>query len=122
MHGVYTKGGCWEIFNAPIITVKKIFAVKDQLLPWICKDQYSIHDTYMACVESHAKVGWVNIVWNRLSIPKTRFIFWMVALQKLKKKDKYIGVLDNDLCPLCSIRSESNAHLFFECAFSQQCL
>ena len=32
VHGVYTKGGRWEIFNAPITaswTLKKICAVKD---------------------------------------------------------------------------------------------
>ena len=127
MHGVYTKGGRWEIFNAPItasLTLKEICAVKDQLLPWIGKDQYSIHDTYMACVASHMKVRWVNIVWNRLSIPKTRFICWMDVLQKPRMKDKlsHIDVIDNDLCPLCGIHSESNTHLFYKCTFSQQCV
>ena len=127
VHGVYTKRGRWEIFNAPITaswTLKKICAVKDQLLPWICKDHYSLHATYMACIDSHIKVGWVNIIWNRLSIPKTRFICWMATLQKLKTKDKlfHISKLDNDLFPLCGIWSESNTHLFFERTFSQQCL
>ncbi|XP_057532912.1 uncharacterized protein LOC130810803 [Amaranthus tricolor] len=38
VHGVYTKGDRWEIFNAPITaswTLKKIFGVKDLLLTWI---------------------------------------------------------------------------------------
>ena len=127
MHGVYTKGDRWEIFNAPITaswTLKKIFGVKDLLLTWIGKDKYSIKKTYIARVEPHLRFRWINVIWNRFSIPKTRFIYWMAVIQKLKTRDKLklIRVVDNDLCPLCGIHSKSNAHLFFECIFSQRCL
>ena len=83
VHGVYTKGGRWEIFNAPITTswtLKKICCVKDLLLTWISKDKYSIKETYMAQVVPHLRIRWINVLWNRRSIPKTRFIYWMAAI------------------------------------------
>lgn len=67
---------------------------------------------------------WRDLVWNRLSIPKMRFICWLAASQGLKTKDKLhrIGVVDDDLCPLCGLGAETHAHLFFECPFSQMCV
>ncbi|XP_057529992.1 uncharacterized protein LOC130808548 [Amaranthus tricolor] len=93
VHGVYTKGGRWEIFNAPITaswTLKKICWLGQHYLEhaFNSKDSFYLLD-------------------RRSSKAKT--------LDELF----HIGVLYNDLCPLCGIRSESNTHLFFECTFSQ---
>ncbi|CAO2813788.1 unnamed protein product [Amaranthus hypochondriacus] len=78
----------------------------------------------MVQVESYLRFRWTNVIWNRLSIPKTHFSCWLAAIQKLKTKDKLklIGVIDNDQCPLCGVHSESNAHVLFEYIFSQRCL
>lgn len=71
-----------------------------------------------------SKVHWRHLVWNRLSIPKAKFICWLAAHQGLKTKDtlKRNGVVDDDLCPLCSLYSETRNHLFFECPFSLLCV
>lgn len=58
------------------------------------------------------------------SIPKTRFVCWLVARQSLKTKDKLfrLGVVVDDLCPLCGLETETVHHLFFNHPFSQLCV
>lgn len=121
VHEVYTKGGRWEIFNAPIIAS---CAVKDLLNQWIMEDSYSIKETYLALIHTDLRARSKHLVWNRLSLPKHRFVSWMAAKQKLRTKDKLltVGVVRDDLCPLCGIHSESSKHLFFECSFSMSCM
>ena len=67
---------------------------------------------------------WAKLVWSRTALPKTRFILWLVFLDKLKTKDRLlkISVTPDDLCPLCGENSESINHLFFACRFSKKCL
>ena len=78
----------------------------------------------METFKMNLKINWHNLVWNRLSIPKARFCCWLVALGKLKTKDQLhsIGVVDDDLCPLCATSRETIRHLFFDCLFSIQCV
>ncbi|XP_057535390.1 uncharacterized protein LOC130813571 [Amaranthus tricolor] len=85
VHGVYTKA---------------------LLRPWVCKDEYSIKEVYESNLGNSPKVQWRHLVWNRLSIPKTRFICWLATHQGLKTKDKlrHIGVVDDDMCSLCGIK------------------
>ncbi|XP_057535324.1 uncharacterized protein LOC130813502 [Amaranthus tricolor] len=73
VHGVYTKGGNWEIFNAPSRLVG---------------DVYSIKAVYLETFKSTPKGKWKFVVWNRMSIPRHRFCCWLMALNKLKTKDK----------------------------------
>lgn len=126
VHGVYTKGGKWEIFNAPATaswTIKKLSTVTNTLKPWICRSHYSIKEVYEHIMLNHHKVPWRFVVWNRISIPKTRFVCWLGARQGLKTKDKLftMGVVGDDLCPLCGLEPESTHHLFFKCKFSRLC-
>ena len=67
---------------------------------------------------------WDVFVWNRLSIPKARFIAWLAFSRKLKTRDRLVqmGVLTEDMCPICGLYPESVEHLFFDCCFSMQCL
>uniref|UniRef100_A0A803QJV6 Reverse transcriptase zinc-binding domain-containing protein n=1 Tax=Cannabis sativa TaxID=3483 RepID=A0A803QJV6_CANSA len=56
-------------------------------------------------------------------MPKHRFIFWQAINSQLLSRDKFEQFhikLDNVLCPVCEDAPESNAHLFFDCWFSQQ--
>lgn len=115
------------IFNAPATaswTIKKLCFVTALLRPWVCQDTYSIKEVYESRLGDRPKVPWRFLVWNRLSIPKTRFICWLAAKHGLRTKDKlhHIGVLDDDLCPLCGSHSETHSHLFFECPFSRLCI
>ena len=71
-------------------------------------DSYSIHEIYMETFSMNQRIKWHPIVWSSISIPKTRFCCWLLALGKLKTKDRLhlIGALDDDLCPLCSASKE----------------
>ncbi|XP_060965093.1 uncharacterized protein LOC133034090 [Cannabis sativa] len=56
-------------------------------------------------------------------MPKHRFIFWQTINTQLLAHDKFVQfqiTLDNIKCPVCDTAAESNAHLFFDCYFSQQ--
>lgn len=70
------------------------------------------------------KVHWRHIVWNKISIPKTRFLCWFVARNELKTKDKLsqLGVVIDNVYPLCSLYPKSHNHLFFACPFSRFCV
>lgn len=59
VHGVYTKGARWVIFNAPVKaswTIKKLCFVTVVLRPWICKDSYSVKEVYEARMGDRPKV------------------------------------------------------------------
>lgn len=127
VHGVYTKGGQWDIFNAPATaswTIGKLCAVTMILRQWICSSTYSITEVYESILVTTPKVRWRYLVRNRISIPKSRFICWLAARQGLKTKDKLcqLGVAADDLCPLCGLYTESHQHLFFNCSFSRKCV
>ncbi|XP_062083474.1 uncharacterized protein LOC133789725 [Humulus lupulus] len=64
-----------------------------------------------------------QFVWNRMSIPKHKFITWQVVNSKLLTRDHLLRVfmvLDSVLCSICELVDESHNHLFFDCLFSQQ--
>lgn len=44
--------------------------------------------------------------------------------QRLLKKARlyHMGINQDDRCPICGTQEETIQHLFFECAFSKQCL
>lgn len=91
---------------------------------WIFCDSYSINAVYMEVFLLQPRVNWHSMVWNRISIPKTRFCCWLLALGRLNTKYhlQVLGILDDDRCPLCSTSKESIHHLFFECPFNVRCL
>ena len=72
-------------------------------------------DKIKTWLDTDPMVQWSKLVWNRSSIPKARFVYWMVMLNRLKTRDKLkaIGVIDDDLCPMCGDASESADHIFF---------
>ena len=97
VHGVYTKGGNWGIFNAPPTrswVIKKLFSIRDSLWCWIDQHHYFIREVYLGILNLDSKVQWRNLVWNRYSIPKTSLICWLMALGKLSTKEKlYVQLL-----------------------------
>ena len=58
---------------------------------------------------------------EQIYIPKARFVYQMVMLNRLKTRDrlKAISVIDDDLCPMCGEASESADHIFFRCPWSR---
>ena len=105
-HGIYTKGANWLNFTAPITSnwsFKKICCVKDKFKTWISQAHYSIKETYKTHFDDASMVSWDKFFWNTPSVPKGKFVLWMIMLDNLKTKNKLmqIRVLDNDLCPMC---------------------
>ena len=90
---------------------------------WLSAVQYNVSSVYDSLRVPSPPVKWASLVWNRLSTPKTRFIFWLAMLNRLKTRDnlKVAGFIDDDSCRFCCSRSESIEHLFFSCHYSQQC-
>ncbi|XVF58702.1 hypothetical protein PTKIN_Ptkin07bG0087500 [Pterospermum kingtungense] len=68
------------------------------------------------------KVFWSKLLWTSPSIPKHAIISWMALLNRLPtlKRLVYWGIVDNDICRLCSTEVEDRDHMFFSCYFFQQ--
>lgn len=62
-------------------------------------------------------VYWDKIVWNRLSVPKYRFIVWLVVQKKLQTTYilAKIGISPNAACLICGSFDETQSHVFFDC-------
>ncbi|XP_062118996.1 uncharacterized protein LOC133832701 [Humulus lupulus] len=67
-------------------------------------------------------VNYNQFVWNRVSVPKHRFITWLAVNSKLLTRDHLQRVmqLESSLCPVCDQELENHSHLLFGCYFSQQ--
>ena len=116
IHGVYIKGANWSIFNPPITTswsLEKICQVKDKLRIWILEDKYSIKEVYQEYFNSLPKVPWSRFFWNRTSIPKSKFILWLLVSNKLKTKSKLLQshLIDDDHGHMCLSNAETVEHL-----------
>ncbi|KAM6565574.1 hypothetical protein CsatA_024702 [Cannabis sativa] len=69
------------------------------------------------------KIRYQHFVWNKMSVPKHRFICWQIVNDKLLACDHLQWVLmqlDSYLCPVCEKADENHSHLIFNCDFSQQ--
>ncbi|XP_048498203.1 uncharacterized protein LOC125496711 [Beta vulgaris subsp. vulgaris] len=62
---------------------------------------------------------WCNMVWNRLSIPRRRFISWLVVQHRSQTTEKLarIGVSSSLACVICDQGDEIHKHLFSECPY-----
>lgn len=100
--------------------MRKICQTKDILLPYIQQSEYFIHQVYDKCQGEHPRFQW-EIIFHRLSIPKTRFVLWIALNDVLKTKAKLrkVDVVMDDLCPLCGVHSETGYQLFVQCSFSR---
>ena len=78
---------------------------------------------YMDNVQEE-NVSWSKIVWERVTIPKHRFVFWLVMQGRLRTKEKLVksGIIDDTRCLICGNQEENIRHLFFECVYSRRCL
>ncbi|XP_021855349.2 uncharacterized protein [Spinacia oleracea] len=90
---------------------------------WLFDTAYTIRGMYTRMIEGGMKVQWSHYIWNRLTVPKHRFILWLAIQGKLKTKDRLhqYGIGTDDLCSICGRETESSIHLFFDCCFSDDC-
>ncbi|KAF4404598.1 hypothetical protein G4B88_005984 [Cannabis sativa] len=69
-----------------------------------------------------AKAEYAKASWDKLIVPKHRFVFWQILNSQLLTRD-YLGCfisIQNDLCPVCEAEVEMHEHLFFNCIFTKQ--
>lgn len=69
--------------------------VKEELLSvgiqtWDTSSRYKIKEVYNLLLPESPKVNWAKAVWNRMSLPKHRFILWLSTQNRLKIKEKLL--------------------------------
>ncbi|XP_074289114.1 uncharacterized protein LOC141614252 [Silene latifolia] len=69
-------------------------------------------------------VDWHSIVWNKMAIPKHKFICWLIAREALQVKSKLfgLGIAPDDDCLLYGSAAETHLHLFQQCPYSRTIL
>ncbi|XP_010684605.1 uncharacterized protein LOC104899165 [Beta vulgaris subsp. vulgaris] len=85
---------------------------------------YSVSYVYTLLVGDHTRVHWDKYVWNRLSIPKHRFVIWLAMKRRLQTTEHLhrIGVSNTSNCLICGNGVEDHVHLFFSCYYSEKIL
>lgn len=61
VHGVYTKGGRWMLFNAPPTAswvIKKLCKVKETLVDWMTVQKYTISSVYKDLMGTQESTTW----------------------------------------------------------------
>ncbi|XP_056692000.1 uncharacterized protein [Spinacia oleracea] len=133
MHTIYIEGKNWLHYQTPLAAswaikciCKAKHACSDAMNSpsWHTKSRYSIKEVYNLIQTQADKTQWARYVWNRLSIPKHRFILWMLIWDRLKTRDKLFnyGVCADNLCSFCGDAVETSAHLFFDCVYNKRFL
>ncbi|KAL2900871.1 hypothetical protein RDABS01_025953, partial [Bienertia sinuspersici] len=74
-------------------------------------------------VNSTRPTYWAKAVWNCYSLPKHRFIPWLVLQQRLQTRERlaHFGICQSELCLLCELECETQNHLFFSYPYSKVC-
>ncbi|XP_021713482.1 uncharacterized protein LOC110681641 [Chenopodium quinoa] len=128
VHSVYIKEDDWWDYK-PKKDVgwawKLLCKVKDELREgfetedWLNK-KYRIKDGYKWLQGNMDKANWYDWVWNPFNIPNHTFIYWLLALDRLRTRDRLaqFGVCNSIDCLLCGEDVETSNHLFFGCSYS----
>ncbi|XP_074267046.1 uncharacterized protein LOC141590348 [Silene latifolia] len=130
--GLGLRGQSWQSYNPSSDTSwhwRKVCHVRDTIKDgfsdgiWsIGVGDYSVKLCYSWLRDKRPVVDWHRSVWNAVSPPKHCFIAWLIASQALmlKKKLFKLQISSDDSCCICALATESHAHLFQECRFSQK--
>ncbi|XP_060959193.1 uncharacterized protein LOC115699979 [Cannabis sativa] len=79
-------------------------------------------DDVKAAVRRVLTDNYAKNIWNRLILPKHRFIGWQLVNEKLLTRDnisRFI-VIPNENCPVCGTERETHSHLFYSCCLTQK--
>ncbi|XP_010682464.1 uncharacterized protein LOC104897301 [Beta vulgaris subsp. vulgaris] len=129
INAVYIKGAEWWSYVPTQDSSwywKRICEVKEQMKMIYTAQQltnmqkFSIQECYKKLTGENEKVNWSKFVWNRLTLPKHRFICWLVMKERLNiaLRLRNMGIIDDPLCRLCGTEDETHLHIFFNCPFS----
>uniref|UniRef100_A0A803Q484 Reverse transcriptase zinc-binding domain-containing protein n=1 Tax=Cannabis sativa TaxID=3483 RepID=A0A803Q484_CANSA len=119
----------WNMATLGSWAWRKIVAVKNKIqqqvsLTSFVVQKYKIQQGYNLLFAEYDKLPWSNLIWDRLIVPKHRFILWLVLWDRLNTRErlsKFMTTMDAK-CVFCSKEEETIAHLFFECDYSRSFL
>ncbi|XP_056689146.1 uncharacterized protein [Spinacia oleracea] len=127
--GYYMKGRPIADVHCPSTmswSLKKIIGCKELVTNvggWSAVEKdgcFSIKPMYRKLCGDHPKFPWRRLLCNNLATPKSLFIMWIAIWKRLPTLDRLFkwGVVTSEVCPVCSMCSESAEHLFFTCTLS----
>ncbi|XP_056697428.1 uncharacterized protein [Spinacia oleracea] len=133
INAVYVKDGDWWTFQPKASASwywKRICATKEMLklvytqAEFVAITHYSVKGVYEKIIGVKPLIHWDCMVWNRLNIPKHRFICWLAVQERLQTTAKLarIGISNSATCLLCGQYDEEYSHLFFNCPYSSRCI
>ncbi|KAF4392186.1 hypothetical protein G4B88_026175 [Cannabis sativa] len=67
------------------------------------------------------RVDYARNIWDRLILPKHRFIGWQIVNDQLLTRDNISKIMSipSDSCPVCCMEKESHHHLFINCYYTR---
>lgn len=133
INSVYLKNSSWWTYTPPLSASwywEKVCNVKERLKLLYTEQEmrqmtsYSVKAVYEKLCIEFTDVQWDVVVWNRLSVPRHRFIMWLVVQGRLQTTARLArcGISSYDLCQSCAYGPETHQHLFFTCPYSEACL
>ncbi|VFQ76078.1 unnamed protein product [Cuscuta campestris] len=124
IHNRYLKNSdIWEckIKTDDCFYWKKILQTRDCFVEMGRSSSYTTEAGYQWLLGQRLKPGWTGLVWNRLSLPKHKFILWLTYKDKLLTKDRLRRFYPIDTqCLLCSNGEEDRHHLFCNCPYTRE--
>ena len=113
IHNVYVKEQTWWEYKAPpnaswiwkgVCKAKEVLKAGYNNNNWgTCTKQYNANEGYKWLKGQYEAVGWHHWAWNGLNVPKHAFISWLVALGKVKTRErlKAAGVCNDEAYLMC---------------------
>lgn len=130
---VYLKGTDWRHYvpNSNVSWYwRQLTHIKDKFRSGYCGDKwkfdkkgYSAASGYKWLRADQEEVQWAKWVWNKLSVPKHRFLSWIIMWGRLNTRDRLrrIGLQVPQYCPLCGDQTETAEHVFIQCDYAVRC-
>ncbi|XP_062089757.1 uncharacterized protein LOC133796303 [Humulus lupulus] len=132
VHHVYLGEADWWSYEAPLTSSwywKQIVAVKNRFKRCIDTQKFSIEiyqikQGYKVRYPILDSVYWQYVVWDRLAIPRHKFIFWLVIMGRLQTRErlKKLKICKEADCVVCGADIESVHHLCVDCLNSSRVL
>ncbi|KAL2927139.1 hypothetical protein RDABS01_028736 [Bienertia sinuspersici] len=131
VHNIYIRGQVWWDYRPSILASwiwKSICKVKEMIkvmdMSWWPRNEndYKVGKAYKHIKNQDVKEKWASIIWNRYSLPKHNFIWWLAIKRRLLVKQRLYkyGVCHDPWCLHCQNQEESHDHLLFCCPYAQE--
>ncbi|XP_074313864.1 uncharacterized protein LOC141649062 [Silene latifolia] len=130
----YLKGRNWQEYiptsNSSWVW-RRICRVKQRLAAGYVQGTWQVQPsgyTPAGCYEwlrgTQPTVEWSKAIWDNWSLPKHRFLGWLIAHNSLHTNSRLMrfGMDVDGQCVLCGLAEETQQHLFFACDYSRRVL